>query len=108
MRFRILPEETTPGPDKLETILTEGVATKRHEFIEKGKKDAFVVFEGEEHTPYWRREDDGIRFVYTDLDYGTALATAQQPNSFLEHTVIDDGREFLRYYREAWEKHTAP
>ncbi|MBX4189490.1 hypothetical protein KW785_02755 [Candidatus Parcubacteria bacterium] len=96
-------------PDTIQTDLREGISTKRHEFIEKGKKDAFVVFEGEDGTPFWRRENDGIRFVFTDLDFRKALALTARPESFLDHTVTDtDGGEFLRYYREAWEKHTAP
>src|ERR1044072_3109000 len=106
MRFRIIADESLPAPEALETSLKAGVATKRHEFIEKGSNDAFVVFEAEEDTPFWRRQGDGIRFVYTDLTYAKALAIASQPGSFLVHTVTDtDGEEFVRYYTEARTNH---
>jgi hypothetical protein len=105
MRLQILTAEATPAPEKLETSLKAGMVTKRHEFSERGEKAAFVVFEGEEQRPFWRRESGDIRFVFTDLSYHGALAVARQPNSFLDHTTMDsNGGEFLRYYREAYSR----
>lgn len=108
MYLQLLTREAIPHPEALKTNLKDGVVTKRHEFIEKNQQeDAFVVFGGEEQTPFWRRSD-GIRFVYTNLDYSRALATADQQDSFLDHTIVEcDGSEFLRYYREAWNNHKA-
>lgn len=104
MKLRLLTD-IVPA-DQLQTTLKKGVPTKRHEFITKGQTDAFVVFEGEEECPFWRRVGDGIRFVYTDLTYEAALATAGQTNSFLDHVVTEtDGGEFLDYYWQAVSKH---
>lgn len=106
MRLRLLDEKSLLPVDQIQTDLRAGVSTKRHEFAAGTDPDVFVVFEGEEECPFWRRDDDGIRFVYTDLTFERALSTANQPESFLGHSVHDaDGQEFLSYYQEARQKH---
>lgn len=80
---------------------------KRHEFVMAGQEDAvFVVFTGHEDTPFWRREGDGIRFVYTNLSFSAARALSEMPDSRLAHSTSDTTEEeFNRYYNEATEKH---
>ena len=84
--------------------------TKRHEFSAiDGRNDAFIVFEGKEDEPFWRREGDGIRFVYTDLDFATALMlTNREPNKFSHKIFETDFEEFYKYFEEAHSNHQVP
>ena len=76
---------------------------KRLEFVMKGMEGhAYVVFEGHEANPFWRRVGDGIRFVYTNLTYRQVCAWADEPESGITHTIADTTEEeFKDYYKAA-------
>jgi len=74
----------------------------RHEFSAASVLDTFVVFQSMEGAPFWRRDDNGIRFVFCDLTYDICAAIAEKRNSLLRHAQFDTTvEEFREYFREA-------
>ena len=80
---------------------------RRLEFRVTGDPDIFIVFEEHFDMPFWRSEEDGIRFVYTNnLNYTNVKAFVKRGTAS-RTTFPSSHAEFKRYQKTALARHIA-